>query len=202
MIVQKLIKQALPFLVGIDNIYLMQESKHDQGNVAASISTTIHPENTQKFLDWQTRITPIQSKFPGFIGCKLEKSKQPDTFITTVTFDSDEHLQSWLESNERKRLVDESNSFSTQNNIEKIYSGFDFWFNKTNAPYHSVWKENMLVLLTLYRVVFFLSYIQNYLMKNGIPFWLALFFGNAASTAILGWITVYMAMEILLVDKS
>ena len=101
-----------------------------------------------------------------FRGYKLEKPRPGihDSWITTVSFDTDEHLDLWLNSSERKKMLQELNSFS-DSHIEKLYSGFDFWFNATRDSQRIIWKENMLVLLTLYPVVFLLSYIQGPLMK-------------------------------------
>jgi len=50
----------------------------------------------------------------------------------------------------------------------------------------------MIVLLALYPTVFLFSiFVQTpLLIHRGTPFWLALFFGNAFSTALLGWVIV------------
>lgn len=188
---KELIKQILPLTIGIDNIYIIEE-KNYQTAVTATISTIIHSKDEQKFLDWNARIAPIQSKFPGFIGYKLERPRRGvnDTWITIITFDNNEHLENWLKSEERKKLLDELNAFSIKSNLRKTFSGFDFWFSQSKDSEHSAWKENMLVLLTLYPVIFLLSFIQKPVMEHGMPFWLALFFSNALSTIILGWFTV------------
>jgi uncharacterized protein len=192
-----LLKEALPLLVGIDSVYIMQQNHHDQDSITAAITNKIDPKYEQKFLDWQIRITPIQSKFPGFIGYKLEKP-QPginDSWTAIVTFDTDEHLDAWIKSPERQKMIKELHTFTGESHIEKVYAGFAFWFNQSKGLQRSIWKENMLVLLTLYPVVFLLSYIQNPAMAYGVPFWLALFFSNLISTVILGSITVPWLMK-------
>lgn len=193
----KLVLEAVPYLLGIDNLYLMQENQHDQANVTASIITKVTADAEQKFLDWQTRIAPLQSKFDGFIGCKVERPRQGsnDDWITLVTFDTDKHLEQWLTSPERTKMIKELKTFTPDSPIEKLHMGFGFWFNEKGDTRNQVWKENMLVLLTLYPVVFLLSFIQNPIMKAGVPFWLALFFSNAISTVILGSVTVPWLMK-------
>jgi antibiotic biosynthesis monooxygenase (ABM) superfamily enzyme len=170
--------------------------KNDAGVILVT-QTIVKPEDEKNFLAWNERIMQAEATFPGFIGHKLEKP-QPginDAWISTVTFDTDKNLEAWLKSDLRKKLLDELNKMSITPHIAKAYSGFDFWFKPSKETKHTVWKENMLVLLTLYPVVFFLSFIQNPLIKRGMPFWLSLFFSNAASTAILGWITVPWLMK-------
>lgn len=193
-----LLKEALPMLLGVDNIFLIEEDKQIGDSVTATIVSKISKGAEQKFLDWNARIAPIQSKFPGFRGSHLERPKPGihDTWVTIVTFDSNEHLEAWLKSAERKIMLDELNSFSSGTEVRKVHSGFDFWFTPVQDSRRLVWKENMLVVLTLYPVVFLLSFIQNPVVSLGMPFWLALFFSNIISTVILGSITVPFLMKI------
>ena len=167
-----------------------------QPTVTATITHNVDPQHEQKFLDWQLRIAPLQSTFPGFIGYKLEKPRAGinEPWVAIVTFDTDEHLEAWLTSPQRQKMLEELHTFTTSGHLEKVYSGFNFWFTN-NQSSRSVWKENMLVLLTLYPVVFLLSYIQKPAMRYGVPFWLALFFSNFMSTVILGYVTVPWLMH-------
>lgn len=195
---KKLIKEAVSLsFEGVDHFFITEDKTHNSDAVTATIRTVIKHENEEKFLDWDSHMALVESEFPGFIGHKLEKPQRgiSNEWITIVTFDSNKNLERWFNSQERKKLVDELNKISVQNNLTKSYSGFDFWFNPTHEK-RTIWKENMLVLLTLYPVVFLLSYIHDPLMSKGIPFWLALFLGNAVSTSILGWITVPRLMQL------
>lgn len=193
---QELLKQVHPILEGIDDVYLIEENAANQGTVSATISTIIRPQDETKFLEWNTRVAAAQSKFAGFLGRKIERPRPGihDAWITIITFDSNEHLDEWLNSHEYKKIMEELNSFVVETHMRKVYAGFDFWFNSSGVT-HTVWKENMLVLLVLYPMVFFLSYPQQAAMAHGMPFWLTLFFGNAVSVAVLGWFTVPWIMK-------
>ena len=194
---QTILKEVLPCLLGIDHVYIMDPKTHDQGTVTATITHKIDPIDEQKFLDWQLRIAPLQSTFPGFIGYKLEKPRtgMDEPWVAIVTFDTDEHLEAWLTSPERQKLLEELHTFTRGGHLEKVYSGFNFWFTNKTQSSRQIWKENMLVLLTLYPVVFLLSYIQRPVMAHGVPFWLAVFFSNLISTMILGYLTVPWLMQ-------
>ncbi len=193
---QELLKTVLPLLVEIEDIYVIDKNKQGQNVAIATISTQVPAEFEQKFLDFQVKIAAVQSKFPGFLGYKLERPRSGvhDFWVVTLTFDSESHLDAWLNSLERQKFVTALNVFSGESHIEKSSRGFAFWFNPATKQ-NSIWKQNMLVLLTLYPVVFLLSYVQNFLMQHGMPFWLTLFLGNASSTAILGWFTVPWLMQ-------
>ena len=55
----------------------------------------------------------------------------------------------------------------------------------------SVWKENMLVLVMLYPVVFLFGLFVDRPLLGGqlhLPFWLALFIGNVVSIILLNWL--------------
>lgn len=183
-------KDLLPLLLGLDHVYIMKPGIQETNVITATISNIIKPQDEKKFLDWQLRVAPIQSQFPGFIGYRVEKPRTGtnEAWITIVTFDTEEHLQAWLDSPERQKMLQELHSFCSDEHVEKVYSGFNFWFSDTSES--RLWKENMLVVLTLYPVVFLLSYLQNSSLNYYIPFWLSLFFNNVASTLILSYYTV------------
>ena len=193
---QNILQEASALLINMNNVSIVEPGKQERNTITAAIRNKINPADEQKFLNWQLRIAPIESKFPGFLGYKLERPKTgiDDNWIAIVTFDTEEHLEAWLASTERKKMLDELHTFSDKENIEKIYSGFNFWFTDSKSN-QSKYKENMLVLLTLYPVVYLLSYVQNPIMKLGVPFWLALFFSNLISTVILGNLTVPWLMQ-------
>ena len=63
---QNLLKEAMPLLVGIDNVYIMEQNHHDQSGVAATITTKVDAQHEQQFLSWQVRVAALQSKCKGF----------------------------------------------------------------------------------------------------------------------------------------
>jgi hypothetical protein len=101
-------------------------------------------------------------------------------------------LQAWLESPERKQLLEEAAPFLEEFHARVVRTGFEQWFpsavDGTSAP---AWKQNMIVLLLLYPVVFLFGLlVQTPLLmgRAGLPFWLALFIGNVVSVLLLNWL--------------
>lgn len=173
----------------------MNEEKLKEGDSSAIITNVVKASDLERFLLWQAKFVPMQSQFKGFIGFKMEApTNSRDYWITTVAFDSDKHLETWLHSPVRAGLLAELKNFSATNELKKVHNGFTFWFTKPTLE-KSIWKENALVLLTLYPVVFLFSFIQNPLMAWGIPFWFMLFVACTYSTSVLGWVTVPMLMK-------
>jgi antibiotic biosynthesis monooxygenase (ABM) superfamily enzyme len=111
--------------------------------------------------------------------------------VAILRFDSEANLQTWLDSPQRQALPCESEPLVEEFHARIVRSGFDQWFPGSGgaAAGPPVWKQNMVVLLMLYPVVFlFGRYTQTpYLMGSAhIPFWAAtLFIGNIASVVLL-----------------
>ena len=115
-----------------------------------------------------------------------------DDWLAILRFDTEHNLQTWLESPERKKLLEEAAPFLREFHARVVRTGFEQWFpspDGTSAP--AAWKQNMIVLLLLYPVVFlFGAWVQTPVLigKAGLPFWLALFIGNVASVLLLNWL--------------
>jgi antibiotic biosynthesis monooxygenase (ABM) superfamily enzyme len=72
-----------------------------------------------------------------------------------------------------------------------VRTGFDRWFHaKAGGTPPGAWKQNMLVLLLLYPVVFlFFTFVQAPLLtgRAGLSFAVALFIANAVSVLLLSY---------------
>src|SRR5438067_1978800 len=68
------------------------------------------------------------------------------------------NLQAWLDSPERQRLREEAKPFTEEFHARIARSGFDQWFRLPSGTAPAVWKQNMIVLLLLYPIVFLFSY--------------------------------------------
>jgi antibiotic biosynthesis monooxygenase (ABM) superfamily enzyme len=196
---QHLLDAIHPFLVGQSDVHLFtQDSPGGSSSpVSAVISTRVKPGQQDAFLRWYRRISAVQAKFEGFQGYKFEAPIPgvQDDWVTILRFDSDAHLEAWLNSEQRQHILEEANAFSLDTHIRKVRVGFESWFKFTGAQQQSpppIWKVNMIVLLALYPIVFLFSiFVQTpLLIQRGMPFWLALFVGNAFSTILLGWVVV------------
>jgi uncharacterized protein len=114
-------------------------------------------------------------------------------WLAILRFDSDANLQAWFNSPERRKLLEEATPFTEEFHARIARTGFDHWFSVGAGQGSSppVWKQNMLVLLTLYPVVFlFGAWVQTPLLtrRAGLPFAIALFVGNVASVLLLNYL--------------
>lgn len=196
---QHLLDALQPFLGGQSDVHLFTQDAPGGSptSVSAIISTRVKPGQQDAFLQWYRRISAIQARFEGFQGYKFEPPIPgvQDDWVTILRFDSDIHLDAWLNSEERKHILQEADMFSLDTHLRKVRVGFESWLRFTDDEQQKappIWKVNMLVLLALYPIVFLFSiFVQTpFLAHRGVPFWLALFVSNVVSTTLLSWVVV------------
>ena len=197
---QQLVEEIQPILVGTDDIHLFRDDAADPPatSVSAVISMRVVPGQEQEFRAWQRKMAAAEATFPGFQGDKLEPPTPgvQDDWVCIVRFDSDEHLQAWLNSAQRQRLLDEGKSVSSDSHIRTVRGGFEGWFTFGSTAAAPAWKQNMIVLLVLYPVVFLFGYwVGTPLLQQslGLPFWLVLFIGNVFSVILTGYLLIPQA---------
>jgi antibiotic biosynthesis monooxygenase (ABM) superfamily enzyme len=190
----KLLASARPFLVGPDDVHLLREGQVGAlpAPVSLVITTKVQPGREDDFQRWELRITAEQAQAPGFLGYRLEPpipGVQED-FMAILRFETNEMLQGWMNSPKRAALLAEAKPFVAEVRTRVVQAGFTQWFTaKGEGP--PAWKQNMVVLLMLYPVVFLFGLlVQTPLLMNawGLPFWFALFVGNLAGVVLLNWL--------------
>ena len=163
------------------------------------ISSRVKSGKEAAFRAWEQRIATAQAQSPGFRGYWFEPPIPgvQDDWLAILRFDTEHNLQAWLESPARKKLLEEATPFLEEFHTRMVRSGFEQWFplavDGTRAP---AWKQNMIVLLLLYPVVFLFSIgVQSPILmgKAGLPFWLALFIGNVVSVMLLNWLVPWVS---------
>jgi antibiotic biosynthesis monooxygenase (ABM) superfamily enzyme len=196
---QQLSVEIRPALVGPLDVHLIADSSggyHDTP-VLAVIYTRVLPEQMHAFVQWQQRIAAAEAMFDGFRGYKLEPPipDVQDEWVMLVRFDTDTHLEAWLNSEQRRQLLREADVFASETRYRKIRGGFESWFtgdDGTNQRLPPAWKQNMVVLLMLYPVAYLFGHWVGtpFLIRNGVPVWGSVFLGNCVSVPLLGWVLV------------
>jgi uncharacterized protein len=163
--------------------------------VSAVISTRVKPGKELAYRRWEQRVAVAQSAAPGLQGYRFEPPIQgvQDDWLAILRFDTEANLQAWLNSPVRQKLLEEAHDLTEEFHARIARTGFDQWFAVAGATAEApaVWKQNLLVLLMLYPVVFlFGHFVQTPLLsaRLGLNFATALFIGNVASVILLNWL--------------
>ncbi|MGH7212253.1 MAG: hypothetical protein ACREF1_12430, partial [Acetobacteraceae bacterium] len=168
--------------------------------VSAVISSRVRPGQEAAFRTWEQRIAAAQARSAGFQGYRFEPPIPgvQDDWLAILRFDTEGNLQGWLDSPERHRLLEEAAPFLEEFHARVVRTGFEQWFptgaESGSAP--AAWKQNMIVLLLLYPVVFlFGAWVQTPLLMGQarLPFWFALFIGNVISVLLLNWLVPWVS---------
>ena len=189
---QTLLAGVQSLLTGLDDVHLVRDM--DAGALPAPVSvvitTHLKPGREAEFRLWEQRIASAQAKAPGFKGYRFEPpipGVQED-YVAILRFDNEMSLQGWMDSPQRHRLLQESEGFTERVEARIVRTGFAQWFTPQEAATAPAWKQNMIVLLLLYPVVFLFGiWVEAPLLTRlaGLPFWLSLFVGNVASVLLL-----------------
>lgn len=194
---QKLVREVQHLLIGVDDVHLLRDPAAGAvpAPVSAVITTRVKPGQEAAFRAWEQRIAAAQARSPGFQGYRFEPPIPgvQDDWMAILRFETEANLQVWMNSPERQALLRESEPLIDEFRARVVRSGFDQWFTGSGgaASDQPVWKQNMVVLLMLYPVVFlFGKYVQAPFLMGWahIPFWAALFIGNIASVVLLNWL--------------
>jgi antibiotic biosynthesis monooxygenase (ABM) superfamily enzyme len=190
-----LVVNAQSILIGQDDVHLVQDGESGvlPSPVSVVISTRIKPGSEASYRAWEQRIAAVQSKAAGFQGYRFEPpipGVQED-WLAILRFDGEANLQAWLDSPERQKLIEEAKPFTVEFRARIARTGFDQWFKLPAGQSAPAWKQNMLVLLLLYPIVFLFGiFVQTPLLSEraGMPFALALFVGNVVSILLLNYL--------------
>jgi antibiotic biosynthesis monooxygenase (ABM) superfamily enzyme len=101
----------------------------DAGEVTIVVSHPVDPADQAAFLAWQARVTDAERRFPGFRGSELCRPVPgvQEEWTALYRYDNDAHASAWLESAERKRLLQEGDQFR-EFHLHRISSPFGSWF--------------------------------------------------------------------------
>ena len=200
----KRVDDAAPMLVGRDDVHIVGNG--DAGvlpaPVSAVISTRIKPGQEAPYRAWERRIAAAQSKAPGFQGYRFEPPIPgvQDDWLAIMRFDSEANLQAWLDSPERRKLLEEASAFTEEFHARIARTGFDQWFAPAAGGASAIpaWKQNMIVVLLLYPIVFLFGALVHTPILTGwarLPFAIALFIGNVVSVLLLNYLVPWMSNQ-------
>ncbi len=139
------------------------------GGTASSVfAYRIRPEKSSEFQAWRRRIVEEVRKWDGYLGTEsfdsLEGS-EPE-FIVVVRFNTRAHLDAWLRSEARNRLMSEVKAFVQHVSLRRIGSGFEGWFDHSpSATSPARWRQGLIVLSALFPVIMVMRHLLDPLFR-------------------------------------
>lgn len=164
------------------------------------IITRVKPGRDTEYRAFADRIQRAQQVFPGYIGSFVQPPHQNETGWTTVLrFQAQRDLDRWMDSPERKALLEEAEDLIEGFEAQRVDTSFPGWVPAdpaTGKP-PNVWKTAALVLMTLFPVVMLeLRFLNPVLRAAAVPPALGTFIGNAISVALTTWPLMPLAIRL------
>ncbi|WP_232794103.1 MULTISPECIES: antibiotic biosynthesis monooxygenase [Pseudofrankia] len=167
----------------------------DRDIVSAVVAHDVRPGHERAFLAWQEKVRKVQTTTPGFLGYELFQPVRgvQERWVAVFRYDSMRHLEEWLDSSTRRRLIEDGRDHVSGFDVRKVGSSFSGWFRFGDASGRAEqppnWKQAMMVLLALYPTVMVVTVtVGDALAGGGVPEFLVFFLGNVLSVAALTWI--------------
>jgi uncharacterized protein len=195
-----LISEARPMAEGGIVVQLAGQASNEgdrTSSTAEMVITAVKPGMETRYRAWAEKIQNAQETFAGYRGAFTQPPQGKERGWTTVfRFDTSEHLDAWLNSEERAALLQEGEDLVLGFHQQRVDTSFPGWtpLDPATGKSPSMWKTAALVLLTLFPVVMlelrFLSPILHAVNPAG-----ATFIGNAISVALTTWPLMQLAIR-------
>lgn len=124
--------------------------------------------------DWLNDIGPVCKRFPGHLDSQIIRpiAGITATYSVIVRFDTCDNLQNWMNSSERKRLIEKVRPMLARDDQFFIRSGLDFWFTpegaKAKVPVR--WKQFLITWSAIYPLVLVVPPLAAPLLRQlGLP---------------------------------
>ena len=169
------------------------------GNFSVAVVTRVKEGQEQAYLNHEKQYQSAQALKPGYRGAYV----QPPThgmagvWTTLIRFDSPLSMDQWLASEERKKLIAESEPLVDSTDFHTVTTSYPGWFSKeaeaSQGPPN--WKTALLILLGLYPSVMLV--IKYFLpLMEGQPPALNNFLGNILTVSFTTWLSMPLFIKI------
>jgi uncharacterized protein len=194
--------EKLGAIAGGDRLREMESADLDSDSTVTEVITAVVKRGSESaYREWASRIHALEARFPGYRGGLFQPpvSDKLPCWTTLVRFATPQQLDTWLDSDERKKLVAEQEDLVHSWSMHRLPTSFAGWFPAEDADREpsTTLKQSMAVLLMLFPIVMLEMRLLNPYL-TGIPSAVAIFIGNVLSVALIGW--VFMPIAIVFLD--
>lgn len=169
------------------------------GNVSVAVVTRVKEGQEKSYFAYERQYQSAQARAPGYRGAYVQPptSGTAGIWTTLIRFDSPKAMDQWFASDERKKLLVESDQLVSSTDFQSVKTSFPGWFpaelNAEEGPPN--WKTAMLILLGLYPSVMLVIKYFLPLMQGYSPA-LSNFIGNILTVAFTTWVTMPILINV------
>ena len=130
------------------------QAEMENGGASAVITHHILEGKQSQYEEWLNEIGPLCRNSPGNIDWQIIRPIPNLTFTYTVIlrFDTIENLKKWMESTERKNLIEKAKPLFAKDDKYYIKTGLDFLFLSENEKQKPPvrWKQYLVTWSAIY----------------------------------------------------
>ena len=132
-----------------------------------AVTTIIHQrpkaDAVERYEAWLKEIIPLAKRFAGHQGINVIRPHGgSDTYTVVLHFDTTDNLRNWLDSEIRRRLVDQIRPYLSNEEEIDTRAGLEFWFTPPPGGRHAKPYKQFLVTLS---VIFPLTIVIPWLLR-------------------------------------
>ncbi|MFB8831077.1 antibiotic biosynthesis monooxygenase [Azotobacter sp. CWF10] len=122
-----------------------------EGVVTLLIRHRVREGREREYEGWLRRIVDIAKGYPGHLGVDVLREQDGDRhrFTCVLRFASTGQLQAWLESADRRRLIEEVAPLLTDGDRLELNPGREFWFTPDDLNPPPRWKQACVSFLAI-----------------------------------------------------
>ena len=196
---RKLMERIENSLIEPSRMLILASDDSAEPPVAMVFTHRVADERVPGYLAWRRKAIAAQAHYPGYLATEFfEPHGKMDEWVDVVRYDSLKDLERWMESKERRDLLEELDSIVESRHAHRV-TGLEGWFamdrpgeTATGPP---SWKQALAVLFALYPTVMALTFL-NPLWRNR-PLSVQMLFGNILSVAMLTWLVMPAVSRLL-----
>ena len=174
----------------------MNQASPDLGATVVIIHR-VRSDKHAEYEAWANEISSLSRSAPGHLDWNLVRPipGATETYTVIIRFQTTDHVKNWMNSSERKRLIEEVQPLLVSEDEFYISSGLDFWFTpadaKAKVPVR--WKQYLLTWSVIYPMVLGVpQLVRPALGAVGFPPNVLL--NTLAVTAVIVYLMVYVVM--------
>lgn len=175
----------------------MTRAGADETGATVVITHRVREGGHDGYEEWLDKIAPACRAYPGHLDWHIIRPLKglTGTYTVVIRFDTREHLEAWMTSADRRRLIEEVQPLLAKEDDFFIRSGLDFWFTPdgARAKVPVRWKQYLVTWSAIYPLVLIMPVLVVPVLRClGVPEWHAL--TTLVTTAAIVFLMTYVVM--------
>ena len=169
-------------------------SEQSEGQFVYTIHSSVGASERQEYQTIQERMNHAALAFSGYLGQDVAYEDSGNGSILKVTthvrFEELEQCLRWLDSPQRRELLNEAEELIGYHYRFHLEAGsFDQWIQANGSSRTPIWKVNLLVWLALYPSVMVLMWVSGSTLGS-LPLPLNMLISNLITVLLTGYLLV------------